>query len=123
MAVDFNPMNLQLMVPKSTEVSQLQQNMHHQVNAQQDNQLAKQKETYEVNQRTVRRHEEAEDGKVKDDPDRERRQGGGYSGKRHRRDGEDGEDEAARILAEVEELRRQSKNLDIARGSLIDISL
>ncbi len=122
MAVDFNPMNLQMMVPKSTEVSQLQQNMHHQVNAQQDNQLSKQKETDEINQRTVQRHEEAEDGKVKDDPERERRQGGGNGGKRHRRDGEDNEDEAARILAEVEELRRQSKNLDIARGSLIDIS-
>ena len=123
MAVDFNPMNLQLMVPKSTEVSQLQQNLHQQVNAQQDNQLSKQRETDEVNQRTVRRHEEAEDGKVKDDPERERRQGGGNSGKRRRRDGEDAEDEAARILAEVEELRRQNKNLDIARGSLIDISL
>ena len=60
MAVDFNPMNLQLMVPKSTDVSQLQQNMHHQVNALQDNQLAKQKETDEVNQRTVRRPEEAD---------------------------------------------------------------
>ena len=122
MAVDFNPMNLQLMVPKSTEVGQLQQNMHHQVNAQQDNQLTKQKETDEINQRTVQRHEEAEDGKIKDDPERERRQGGRNGGKRHRRDGEDNEDEAARILAEVEELRRQSKNLDIARGSLIDIS-
>lgn len=122
MAVDFNPMNLQLMVPKSTEVGQLQQNMHHQVNVQQDNQLAKQREKDEVNQRTVQRHEEAEDGKIKDDPERERRQGGDSGGKRHRREGEDGEEQAVRLQAEVEELRRQSKNLDIARGSLIDIS-
>ena len=53
--MDVSPMNLQIMVPKSTEVGQLQHNMNQQSAVQQDFEAIRQKADAELKQTQVRK--------------------------------------------------------------------
>jgi len=60
-------MNLQVVIPKTTEVSQMQHKIDHEVNMQQDMGSLKLKEDAELKQKQVRTRDKMEDGKIKDD--------------------------------------------------------
>lgn len=82
--MDFNPMNsLQIIVPKATEISQVQHNLNQQPVIQQDFEAMRQKADAALKQKQVRSREELEDGKIKDDPERKGKQGK-YTGNRKR---------------------------------------
>jgi len=110
MAMDISPMNYQLLVPKSTEVGQQQNNMHNMVNAQQGFTSLLEKREAEQKLKSVQERDNAEDGKIKDDPNR-KGQGGFSGGRRHK-----GQEEQ-----EPEEEERMA--VDTYRGHRIDISL
>ena len=109
MSMDISPMNLQLMVPRSTEVSQTQHNINQHFAMQEDFSAAKEKMDAELKQKQVRERDGSEDGRIKDDPDRQKRQGG-WGGSRHRRQNSS-EDAAPEKLA-----------IDLVRGQNLDIS-
>jgi hypothetical protein len=65
--MDLSPMNLQVVIPKTTEVSQMQHKIDHEVNMQQDMGTLKLQEDAELKQKQVRTRDKMEDGKIKDD--------------------------------------------------------
>ena len=62
--MDVSSMNLQVMVPRATETSQVQHNLNQQVNIQQDFEAIRQKADDALKQKQVRAKSEAEDGKM-----------------------------------------------------------
>ena len=80
--MDVSPMSMQLMVPRSAEVAQTQSSMNQAINMQQDFQAIEQKADDKLKQSQVRGKENPEDGRIKDDPDRQKKQGGYAGGKR-----------------------------------------
>lgn len=109
--MDVSPMSLQMMVPRSAEVAQTQSNMNQAINMQQDFQALEQKADDKRKQSQVRGKENPEDGRIKDDPDRRKKQGGYAGGSRHGRAKDDAQPEPAMHLA-----------TDPSRGHLLDIS-
>ena len=111
--MDVSSMNLQVMVPRATETSQVQHNLNQQVNIQQDFEAIRQKADDALKQKQVRAKSEAEDGKIKEDADH-KGQGGSYSSGRRTQaasdDSEKPESEAAMAV-------------DTFRGHHIDIKL
>lgn len=108
--MNVTPLSMQMIIPQSTEVSTVQQNMNNAVNAQQNFETLKQKADAELAQKQVRSKAEAEGGKITSDPDREKRQGGGYfsGGKRN---------------ASVSDEENVKVAIDPNRGSILDIRL
>lgn len=78
--MDVTPMSLQMVVPHSTEVGQIQHNMNQAGALQQSFETLQEKRDAELKQQQVREKDNLEDGKVKDDPDRQNR--GSYQGRR-----------------------------------------
>ena len=110
--MNVTPISMQMMFPQSNEAGNVQSNMQNQVNIQQSFESIRQKEDAELARKQVRAKEEASaDARVKDDPERERRQGRGGDGRR-RRDG--GEDQGVELL--------QRLAADPSRGCHLDIS-
>ena len=111
--MNVTPISMQMMFPQSNEAGNVQSNMQNQVNIQQNFETRRQKEDAELARKQVRAKEEAsEDARVKDDPERERRQGGGRGSQgRRSRD----EDHGAELL--------QRLAADPSRGIHLDISL
>ncbi len=108
MAMDINPISLQMVVPRATDAGQVQHNLNQQPNMQQDFAMMREQAEVKTRMETVQTRDNPEDGRIKDDPERQSR-GGGYSGgggKRRQRD--EDEDRPA---------------IDLLRGHNIDISL
>lgn len=114
--MDISPMSLQAVVPKSSEVTQLQHNMNQQAAVQQDFEAIRQKTDAALKQKQVRKREEMEDGKIKDDPDRQKKQGRQDARKGHGQAGT-GEDEAEAVPS------GEKMAVDTFRGHHIDIKL
>ena len=111
--MNVTPISMQLMFPQSNEAGNVQSNMQNQVNIQQSFESIRQKQDAELARQQVRAKEEAsEDARVKDDPERERRQGRGQGGQGRR---ERSEDQGAELL--------QRLAADPNRGVHLDISL
>jgi hypothetical protein len=108
MAMDINPISLQMVVPRTTDAGQVQHNLNQQPNVQQELAMMREQMDVKTKMETVKTKDNPEDGRVKDDPERQSR-GGGYSGgqRRDRRGNEEEERPA----------------IDILRGHNIDISL
>ena len=64
MAMDLSPMNLQIMVPKATEVSQVQHNLNQQAVVQQDFEMIRDQADAKLKMEQVRSRDEMEDGKI-----------------------------------------------------------
>ena len=109
MSMDINPISLQMVVPRATDAGQVQHNLNQQPNMQQ--QFAMEREQMDVKTRmeTVQTRDNAEDGRIKDDPERQSR-GGGYSGGQEKRRERGNEEEDQPVV-------------DLLRGHNIDISL
>ena len=111
--MNVTPISMQMMFPQSNEAGNVQSNMQNQVNIKQSFESIRQKEDAELARKQVRAKEEASaDARVKDDPERERRQGHGNDQGRERRDGT--EDVGAQLL--------QRLAADPSRGVHLDIS-
>ncbi len=109
--MDISPMSLQAIVPKSSEVTQMQHNMNQQVMVQQDFESIRQKADAQHKQQQVRSKDEADGGKIKEEPDRRNKQG-----QYEARKGNSGENPAGDEAAETENMA-----LDTFRGHHIDI--
>lgn len=105
--MDFGTMNVQLVVPKVPEVSQIQHNMNQAGAIHQSFETIKQKQDAALKERQVRTRDRMEDGRIKDNSDREGRGGYQSSGRRH---GQEGNGEPAEKMA-----------VDTFRGHNIDI--
>ncbi len=108
MSMDINPISLQMVVPRTTEAGQVQHNLNQQVNVQQEFAMAQEQTAVKTKMETVQTRDNPEDGRIKDDPERESRGGGYQGGQRRRR--ERGEEEETPVI-------------DLLRGHNIDISL
>ncbi|EEQ48353.1 hypothetical protein [Selenomonas flueggei] len=110
--MNVTPISMQMMIPQSNEAGNVQSNMQNQVNVQQTFESLRQKQDAELARQQVRAKEKAsDDARVKDDPERERRQGGrGGQGRRGRQ-----EDHGQELL--------QRLAVDPNRGVHLDISL
>ena len=99
--MNVTPISMQMMIPQSNEAGNVQSNMQN-----------RQKQDAELARQQVRAKEKAsDDARVKDDPERERRQGQrGRQGSRDKR-----EDHGAELL--------QRLAVDPNRGVHLDISL
>ncbi|WP_082334439.1 hypothetical protein [Selenomonas sp. GACV-9] len=106
-------MSLQMMVPRSADATQVQHNLNQANAMQSDFQAIKQKEEDKLKQEQVREKDELEDGRIKDDPERQQKQGKGGSQRRRYAAAAEQQDEP--------ELERFAK--DPSRGNLLDISL
>ncbi|MGL6015212.1 MAG: hypothetical protein ACRCZU_03835 [Selenomonadaceae bacterium] len=106
--MDLSPMNLQVIIPKSTEVGQVQHKLNHQGQVQQEAGAVRLHQDDALKQKQVRTREELEDGKVKD----EQQQNTGGGGKRRQKSTMQPEEDAEENLA-----------VDAVRGHHIDIKL
>lgn len=109
--MDFGTMNVQLVVPKIPEASQIQHNMNQAATVNQAVEAERQKQDATLKEKQVRAREELEDGRVKDDPDAEERRGGGYGGNRRR----------AKSSIDTEDAPKEKMAVDTFRGRNIDI--
>ena len=111
--MDVSPMSMQMIVPRATDAGQVQHNLNQANALQSDYQALEQKREDQLKQQQVREKDNPEDGRIKDDPDRQKKQGGGSRGRR-RSPGmpEEPAEEPAMKMAE-----------DPSRGHLLDISL
>ena len=109
--MNVTPISMQMMFPQSNEAGNVQSNMQNQVNIQQSFESIRQKQDAELARQQVRAKEQAsEDARVKDDPERERRQGRGQHGVR-RMDGR--EDHGAELLQRLAAYPNRGVHLDI----------
>ncbi len=108
MSMDINPISLQMVVPRATDAGQVQHNLNQQPNVLQEFAMAREQMDVKTKMETVQTRDDPEDGRIKDDPERQSR-GGGYSGGQGKRR-ERGEEEDQPVV-------------DLLRGHNIDISL
>ena len=99
---------LQMVVPRTTEAGQVQHNLNQQPNMQQQFAMAREQMDVKTKMETVQTRENPEDGRVKDDPERQSRGGGHSGGRQGRRERREEEEQPVS---------------DLLRGHNIDISL
>lgn len=88
--MDVTPISLQMVVPRATEVSQVQQNLNQAAALQQDFEALRQKEDAKLKEKQVRHKDNPEDGRIKDnDEDHTNRQGYAGDGGQHRKQAEE----------------------------------
>jgi len=111
--MDVSPMSMQMIVPRSTDAGQVQHNLN-QANAMQaDYQAVEQKREDQLKQQQVREKENLEDGRIKDDPERQRnRNGNGGRNPKEKVSAEESDEQPVMKMAK-----------DPSRGQLLDISL
>ena len=108
--MNVTPISMQMMFPQSNEAGNVQSNMQNQVKSFES---IRQKQDAELARQQVRAKEQAsEDARVKDDPERDRRQGGRQGGGSRRGSGKDHGPELLQRLA-----------ADPNRGVHLDIKL
>ena len=89
--MELAPVGVQMTYANAGNAAQVQHNLNHASALQQDFQAVREKNDAELKQKQVRNKDESEDGKIKDDPERARRNGGYYY--KSRREPEQFEDE------------------------------
>jgi len=108
--MELAPVSVQMTYANASNAAQVQQNLNHASALQQDFQAVREKNDAELKQKQVRNKDDTEDGKIKDDPERNRRNGGYYYS-RSRREPPEFEDE------------NDNYAVDPRRGHFLDISL
>ena len=111
--MDVSPMSMQMIVPRATDAGQVQHNLNQASALQSDYQALEQKNDDKLKQKQVRGKENPEDGRIKDDPERQRNRSGSGGGRRSSA----GEEE---VLPEEPVVKMAQ---DPSRGQLLDISL
>lgn len=107
--MEIAPVGVQMSYANAANVSNIQQNMHHEAALQQSFETARQEKDAELKQTQVRNKNDAEGGTIKDDPDR-RSRGGGYYYRSSKRQ-------------QQEEEEPDNLSVDYRKGRLLDISL
>lgn len=110
--MDVTPMSLQAIIPRTSEATQVQHNMNQQSALQQDFQAVRDKQETALKQTQVRKKDQAEEERIKDDPERRKKQGRGRRG-----------DRGGRHEADEDEAPTERLAVDVFRGRNIDISL
>ena len=105
--MDITPVSMQMIYPTANEATNVQHNLNHAVNQQQDFESLKQKQEDELKQKQVQNKDNPEGGKIKDDPERQGRGGGYQRNFKRRNDNEQPKEKFA---------------VDPSRGRLLDIS-
>ena len=105
--MDVTPLSMQMVVPRVSDAQQVQHNLNQASAMQQDFEALREKADAKRKETQVRTKSNAEDGKIKEDPERQRGQGGD-SGQR-------GEMQ--------DEAQEETFAVDPARGHHLDISL
>ena len=108
--MDVTPLSMEMVVPRVSDAQQVQHNLNQASAMQQDFEALREKADAKRKETQVRTKSNAEDGKIKEDPERQRGQGGD-SGQRGRQ--EEMQDEA----------QEETFAVDPARGHHLDISL
>lgn len=108
--MDIAPVGIQMTYANANNAGQVQHNLNHAAALQQDMEKSKEKEDAELKQSQVRNKDNAEGGKIKDEPDR-RERGGGYYYKQSKK----------RQHTEEEPVEKFA--VDPKRGRYLDISL
>ena len=107
--MDITPVSIQMVYPTANEASNVQHNLNHATNLQQDFEALKQKQEDELKQKQVQHKDNPEGGTVKDDPERQGR-GGGYRRNARGRNPQNSEP-------------KEKFAIDPSRGRHLDISL
>ncbi|MBE8953253.1 MAG: hypothetical protein SR1Q7_08950 [Quinella sp. 1Q7] len=107
--MEVAPVGLNMTYANAGNAAQVQHNLNHATALQQDFQMVREKLDAELKQKQVRTKDDAEGGRINDDPDRRNRQGGHYYGSQKRK----------------REPEREPENfaVDPRRGHFLDISL
>lgn len=108
--MDIAPVGIQMTYANANNAGQVQHNLNHAAAFNQDMETAKSKEDADRKQSQVRNKDDAEGGKIKDEPDRRER--GGYYYRQSKKKHDDGNNEPAEKFA-----------VDPKRGRFLDISL
>ena len=106
--MELAPVGVQMTYANANNASQVQQDMNNASALEQAFQTVREREDAQLKQKQVRNKEEAEGRVIKDDPDRQRRQGGYYYRAQQRNDEPADEDENYAV--------------DPRRGHFVDIS-
>ena len=104
-------MSMQMVIPRVADATQVQHNLNHAAAAQHDFETMRQKEADKLKEQQVQNKDNAEEGRIKDDPDRRQRQGG-YGGGRKRNP-----------FAMAEDVPQEKFAVDPARGHNLDIAM
>jgi hypothetical protein len=112
--MEVGPMSMQMIVPRTADAGQVQHNLNQANALQSDYQAVEQKNEDKLKQKQVREKENPEDGRIKDEPERQKNRGGSQ-GKRRKPAGEE--------AAELPEQPVVKMAKDPSRGQLLDISL
>lgn len=110
--MEIAPVGVQMTYANAQNAGQVQHNMNHAAALQQDLETAQREKETELKQSQVQNKDNAEGGKIKDDPERQSR-GGGYYYKRSKKRDDD----------EEEKKPREKLAVDPKRGRYLDISL
>ncbi len=113
--MDVSPMSMQMIVPRANDAGQVQHNLNQANALQADYQAVEQKREDQLKQQQVREKENLEDGRIKDDPERQRNRGGKGSKRRSAGDAANGDEPEEQPLVKMA--------TDPSRGQLLDISL
>ena len=108
--MDVTPLSMQMVVPRVSDAQQVQHNLNQASAMQQDFEALREKADAKRKETQVRTKNHAADGKIKENPDRQRGQGG-YSGRQDRQE------------EEQDEAQEEAFAVDPARGHHLDISL
>ena len=107
--MEIAPVGVNMTYDNAGNAAQVQHNLNHASALQQDFQAVREKTDAELKQKQVRTKDDAEGGRINDDPDRRNRQGGYYYGGRKRKPQSEQEEE--------------NFAKDPRRGHFLDISL
>lgn len=107
--MEVGAVGVQMTYANAGNATQVQHNLNNAIALQQDFQTVKEKADAELKQKQVRNKDNAEGGRINDDPDRRSRQGGYFYGGRRRQPQPEEEDENYAV--------------DPRRGHFLDISL
>ena len=108
--MDVTPMSMQMIVPRVSDASQVQQNFNQAAALQQDFEAVREKADAKLKQSQVREKDGVEDGRVKDDPNHKGQGGYAGSGGGQPEDGDAPQEDA-------------NMAVDPTRGHHLDISL
>ena len=109
--MNITPMNLQIVIPKTTDAAQIQHNRDRQEAVQQDIGMLQTKQEANLKQIQVQSRDKAEDGKIKEDEEHQKRQG------------QNSKKQAKSSSASEEDKENISLAIDTFRGHKIDIKL
>lgn len=107
--MNVSPISLQMVVPRTTDASQVQSNLNQQAANQQDFAMVRNEVAARMKMEQVQTKDQPEDGKIKEDPSGHHSHGG-YQGQRRERDDEGESGEGEPLIAD----RFRGHNIDIS---------